>query len=76
MLGRAKWDSWNRQKGTAKEEAKNQYVVALVKVRSSLLILPCSTELTENRYCENTLEENLPRGTLQSLRRSTHQARL
>lgn len=32
MLGRAKWDSWNKQKGTDKEDAKTQYVTALIKV--------------------------------------------
>ena len=32
MLGRAKWDSWNKQKGTDKEDAKTQYVTALVRV--------------------------------------------
>lgn len=32
MLGRAKWDSWNKQKGTDKEDAKTQYVTALIRV--------------------------------------------
>ena len=31
MLGRAKWDSWNKQKGIKKGEAKRQYVAALIK---------------------------------------------
>ena len=33
MLGRAKWDSWNKQKGSEKEDAKIRYVSALIKVR-------------------------------------------
>jgi acyl-CoA-binding protein len=33
MLGRAKWDSWNKQKGKDKDEAKYDYVVALLRVR-------------------------------------------
>jgi len=36
MLGRAKWDSWNKQKGSEKEDAKIRYVSALIKVRPSL----------------------------------------
>ncbi|KAK1925525.1 acyl CoA binding protein-domain-containing protein [Papiliotrema laurentii] len=32
MLGRAKWDSWNKQKGTPKDEAKQRYVSALLKI--------------------------------------------
>lgn len=32
MLGRAKWDSWNKQKGIDKTDAKRQYVAALIKV--------------------------------------------
>lgn len=31
MLGRAKWDSWNKQKGIDKSEAKRLYVAALIK---------------------------------------------
>jgi diazepam-binding inhibitor (GABA receptor modulator, acyl-CoA-binding protein) len=26
MIGRAKWDAWNRFKGTSSEDAKRQYV--------------------------------------------------
>jgi hypothetical protein len=33
MLGRAKWDSWNKQKGSEKGDAKIRYVSALIKVR-------------------------------------------
>jgi acyl-CoA-binding protein len=33
MLGRAKWDSWNKQKGKDKDEAKHDYVVDLLRVR-------------------------------------------
>ncbi|RSH91109.1 hypothetical protein EHS25_010285 [Saitozyma podzolica] len=32
MLGRAKWDSWNKQKGKDKDEAKHDYVVALLRI--------------------------------------------
>jgi hypothetical protein len=32
MLGRAKWDSWNKQKGSDKVDAKTRYVSALIKV--------------------------------------------
>ena len=32
MLGRAKWDSWHKQKGKEKDTAKRQYVEALLNV--------------------------------------------
>ncbi|WWD18506.1 hypothetical protein CI109_102958 [Kwoniella shandongensis] len=32
LLGKAKWDSWNKQKGIDKTEAKRLYVNALVKI--------------------------------------------
>ncbi|ORY24296.1 acyl CoA binding protein-domain-containing protein [Naematelia encephala] len=32
MLGRAKWDSWNKQKGVKKVEAKRLYVASLLKI--------------------------------------------
>lgn len=32
LLGKAKWDAWNRQKGIDKPQAKRLYVSALVKV--------------------------------------------
>jgi acyl-CoA-binding protein len=32
MLGRAKWDSWNKQKGSEKVDAKMRYVTALIRV--------------------------------------------
>ncbi|EIW66740.1 hypothetical protein TREMEDRAFT_34664, partial [Tremella mesenterica DSM 1558] len=32
LLGRAKWDSWNKQKGLDKIEAKRLYVASLLKV--------------------------------------------
>lgn len=32
LLGKAKWDAWNRQKGIDKAQAKRLYVSALVKV--------------------------------------------
>ncbi|KAK4684733.1 hypothetical protein P7C73_g5435, partial [Tremellales sp. Uapishka_1] len=32
MLGRAKWDSWNKQRGVDKVEAKRLYVAALLKI--------------------------------------------
>ena len=35
MLGRAKWDSWNKQKGSDKEDAKIRYVSALIKVKNT-----------------------------------------
>lgn len=39
LLGRAKWDSWNKQKGTEKVDAKTRYVCALIKVSPLLLDL-------------------------------------
>jgi acyl-CoA-binding protein len=39
LLGRAKWDSWNKQKGTEKVDAKNRYVCALIKVSPPLWML-------------------------------------
>jgi acyl-CoA-binding protein len=36
MLGRAKWDSWNKQKGSEKGDAKIRYVSALIKVSALL----------------------------------------
>ncbi|KAL1412853.1 hypothetical protein Q8F55_000602 [Vanrija albida] len=32
MLGRAKWDSWNKVKGVNKAEAKQLYIAALIKI--------------------------------------------
>nr|KIR89346.1 long-chain fatty acid transporter [Cryptococcus tetragattii IND107] len=32
LLGKAKWDAWNRQKGIDKSQAKRLYVSALVKI--------------------------------------------
>lgn len=32
LLGKAKWDAWNKQKGIDKPQAKRLYVSALVKV--------------------------------------------
>ena len=59
MLGRAKWDSWNKQKGTDKEDAKTQYVAALIRV-SREIHLECH-DFTADwiRSCANS-----PRATL------------
>lgn len=35
LLGKAKWDAWNRQKGIDKSQAKRLYVSALVKVSNA-----------------------------------------
>lgn len=52
MLGRAKWDSWNKQKGTDKEDAKTQYVTALIRVsrESTPSGMPCV--LTDTDYAK------------------------
>ncbi|KPV72299.1 uncharacterized protein RHOBADRAFT_18402, partial [Rhodotorula graminis WP1] len=35
ILGRAKWDAWNKRKGMSQLEAERLYVDALIKVRRS-----------------------------------------
>lgn len=69
MLGRAKWDSWNKQKGSKKVDAKTGYVTALIRVSAlkSGKTAFAWRELSV-RSCANTLRVNQARVTSQNWR--------
>ncbi|KAL8287197.1 hypothetical protein RQP46_003649 [Phenoliferia psychrophenolica] len=45
ILGRAKWDAWNKRKGVSEDDAKRQYVEGLVKILRGFADRPQAVEL-------------------------------
>ncbi|CAD6571461.1 MAG: hypothetical protein TREMPRED_000296 [Tremellales sp. Tagirdzhanova-0007] len=47
LLGRSKWDSWNKQKGVKRSEAKTLYVAALLKILKKFADRPHAQALVQ-----------------------------
>ncbi|KAK4698886.1 hypothetical protein P7C70_g7383, partial [Phenoliferia sp. Uapishka_3] len=45
ILGRAKWDAWNKKKGVSEDDAKRHYVEGLVKILRGFSDRPLAVEL-------------------------------
>jgi hypothetical protein len=59
MLGRAKWDSWNKQKGSDKGDAKSRYVSALIKVSCPFPLRCSSSSEDPTKVCPERIKQEI-----------------